>query len=272
MVGCFFFLLFKIKSHSNRVNTHPPHTSVNRNYFSLSFFFFNFQLHKTDPKPENAMQFIRKRLTTEAIDPEEFHSMKQCLSKLNEDVGEMKANMTKISNLVSKLLPDTANNDIDLSVNTSVPSMENNCGDASHLTALDDSSMIFDETVVNANELNATMHTDDFSGDQSTRIDEPDASHSKGVHGTVDFTMEIVEVDVVSKSMLNSSMLNLSNENQENEKVIEEIPMEIVSESMMTSTRMKCDVEHEIHASGSNIGIKIEDLPIVFKDDSQEQL
>ncbi|XP_031636585.1 uncharacterized protein LOC116349336 isoform X2 [Contarinia nasturtii] len=238
-------------------------------------------LHNTNPKPENAMQFIRKRLDqTESIDADEFHCMKQCLSKLNEDVSQMKADMTKISNLVSKLLPDdiSANNEIDPSVNMSVPSMENNAGDGSQITMLDDSSLIYDQTVINSTvDLNATMQTDDSNYEQQsngTHIDALNVSQSKDDNSVGSgFIMEIVEVDVVNKSMSNSSLINYTTENQENEKVIEEMQVdEIAPESVtVTSTPIKC--EHMANANGSNMDIKIEDLPIIFKDDSSlEQL
>lgn len=227
-------------------------------------FFVCLQLHNADPKPDDAMQFIRKRLS-EPIDAEEFHCMKQSLGKLNEDMGQMKADLTKISNMVSKLLPDQPN-DIEQSVNVSVLSMENNVGDTSHISMLDDTSLIFDQSVTNASDVNTTMHTDDEPQLNCSDIDAVNSSQSKDAinDSAQEFTMEFVEVDVVNKS----SILELSTESQDekmqiDESVVNEVTVTSTPETTIT-TATDAAVETELN---------IEQLPIVFKEeDSEEQL
>lgn len=232
---------------------------------------FFLQLHTADPKPDDAMQFIRKRLS-EPIDAEEFHCMKQSLSKLNEDMGQMKADMTKISNMVSKLMPDQQT-DVDQSVAMSVLSMENNVGDTSHISMLDDSSLIFDQTVSNSSDLNATMHTDHEPQLNCSDIDAVNSSQSKDSlnDSAQAFTMEFVEVDVVNKSsILDLSSVCQDEKMQVDENVVDEMTVTSTPETTITTAT---DPVVEKPTDTYLTELNIEQLPIVFKEeDSEEQL
>lgn len=244
------------------------------------------QLHKADPKPENAMEFIRNRLT-DPVSAEDFLRMKQNLGELNKDVGQMKADMTNISKMVSKLFPKKpmagtdgeagayaeaeTETEVATNVNMSITSsMANNVGDTSHLQVLDDSSMIFDQTIVNPDDLNSTMQTDDEPSQLNDSVDDAmNTSQSKDVpdDSAQNFTMEIVEVDVVNKSSLNVTTESQEEEKEANENMqIDEIALGPV---IVTSTPDESATENMTNAIVSSI--QIEDLPIVFKDDSDEQ-
>ncbi|XP_055304451.1 uncharacterized protein LOC129569555 isoform X2 [Sitodiplosis mosellana] len=221
------------------------------------------KLHTADPKPENPIQFIRKRLS-DPIDAEEFRCMKQSLGKLNEDMGQMKADVTKISNIVSKLLPNHAT-DVDQNVNVSVPSMENNVGDSSHISMLDDSSLIFDQT--NDDDLNSTMHIGDEPHLNCSDTDAVDSSQSKDAidDSAEGFTLEIVEVDVVNKSSIDLSI---------DEKAIEEMQVDdsILEELAMTSTPETTAItEPTTDANLAEPCVNIDELPIVFKEEDSEE-
>lgn len=233
------------------------------------FFFCCLQLHTADPKPDDAMDFIRKRLS-EPIDAEEFHCMKQSLSKLNEDMGQMKADMTKISNIVSKLLPDQSNDCEQSVANVSVLSMENNVGDTSHISMLDDTSLIFDQSVSNESDLNTTMHTDQEPQLNCSDIDAVNLSQSKDAlnDSAQAFTMEFVEVDVVNKS---SNLTGSQDETMQiDESVVDDMNVTSTPETTMT-TATDSAVEKPTDAYLTELNI--EQLPIVFKEeDSEEQL
>lgn len=218
------------------------------------------QLQNADPKPENPIQFIRKRLS-DPIDGEEFRCMKQSLSKLNEDMGQMKADVTKISNIMSKLLPNQQL-DVNSSVDVSVQSMENNVGNNSrHISMLDDSSLIFDQTATDDNDLNSTMHSVDEPQLNCSNTDAVNLSQSKdsskdSAHG---FTLEFIEVDVVNKSSLDLSMVS------QDEKANEELTMTSTPETTAIT-------EPVTDTQLADTNVNIDELPIVFKEENPEEL
>lgn len=238
------------------------------------------QLRKIDPKPEDAMQFISKRLC-EPIDADEFRCMKQNLGKLNEDMGQVKAEITNLSNMVSKLLPNHPT-DVDQGANVSIPSMENNVGDTSHITMLNDSSLIFDQTMsTNVDDLNSPMQLIqpcntpcNESQLNCSDIDAVNALQSKDAldDSAAGFTMEFVEVDVVNKSSLDLSL-------SQDDKAIEEMQVDL-DESAMTSTPETTVATNALATATegklsdkSFAELNIDELPIVFKgEDSQEEL
>lgn len=187
--------------------------------------------------------------------------MKQSLGKLNEDMGQMKADVTKIANIVSQLLPNHATADVDQSANVSVPSMENNVGDSSHISMLDDSSLILDETVTKIDDsLNATMHTIDEPQLNCSNADAVNSPHSKDAvnDSTQGFTLEFVEVDVVNKSSFDLSTVSQ-----------DETVLEAMTSTPETTTIMGPLTDANVPESKINI----DELPIVFKEeDSEEQL
>lgn len=224
----------------------------------------------TDPKPDDAVQYIRQRLSG-TVDADEFQCMKQCLGKLNEDVGKLKDDITKIANMVVKLLPDDPAH-VEVAKNTSwTSSLDNNIGNFSHVSMLDESSLIFDETLVNADvDLNATIQTEDLNG---SSIETANTSQSKDElnDSMQGFTMEIVEVDVVqSKGLLDQTITTASQE----DKAIEDMQIdEIATESVVvTSTPEVTTIEKLTDTSVANIDIEIAELPIIIKDEECEEM
>lgn len=197
------------------------------------------------------------------IDAEEFRYMKQTLGKLNADMGQMKADMTKISNMVSKLLPNHPTN-VDQCENVSVHSLQNNVGDTSHISMLDDSSLIFDQS---ADNLNSTMHTVDEPQLDCTDSDVVNTSQSKDAHNNSvqGFTVEFVEVDVVNKSSLDIS--------SQEYKTVDEIQIDenVLDELVTTSTPNETITTMEKSSNAHLAGLNIEELPIVFKEENSEE-
>lgn len=233
------------------------------------YFFSVLQLQNADPKPENPIQFIRKRLS-DPIDADEFRCMKQSLSKLNEDMGQMKADVTKIANIVSKLLP-SHRMDVNPSVNDSVPSMENNVGDGSHISMLDDSTLIFDQTATSDHDLNSTMHSVDEPQLNCSDTDAVNSSQDKD--STSDsaqaFTLEIVEVDVMNKSSLDLSMASQDEKMASEEMQMDESTSDEVTMTSTPETTAITEPVTDTHLTDTNVNI--DELPIVFKEDNSEE-
>lgn len=215
--------------------------------------FLSLQLRKCDPKPNDPVQFIRKRLAEPTIDVEEFHCMKQSLIQMNHDMGQLRADITKIANIVSKLVPAHVRAaEMESSPNDS---MVNNVGDESHISMLDESSLIFDETmnqtVINSAELDTTMNT------VSTPPDTPNVSQDAKANGCPDgFTMEIVEVDVVQQSQNSQDFLSATQE----EKIANGMEVDSGSSSVaaMTSTPNSSLTEQQMTNNSNRNGVASE--------------
>lgn len=165
----------------------------------VCFISFFLQLRNCNPKPSDPIQFIRDHLIVEAgavtTNADEMNTMKQNLVKLNDDICQMKDNLSKIARIVARLLPELPSNN-EAQIDDSLLSMENNVGDASHITMLD-SSEDFDITTVNNSmdsDISKLMASDQSSSDvlitSKIDINEP----------LQDFTEEMIEVDVFQQS------------------------------------------------------------------------
>lgn len=226
--------------------------------------FLSLQLRKCDPKPSDPMQFIRKRLAEPTVDADEFQSMKQSLIKLTDDVSQIQASVSKIMSIILKLLPPA---------NDSTQSMENNVGDESHISILED-SMVFDETVnqtvINSADLDSTMLT---STDQSAS----DASNVTKSKDDLDgFTMEIVEVDVVQQTQCSQDSLPVS---QGSTTTYTSTPNTSMTETQtsdfgqngLSTGELTGDTTLTSSESESQVKVNIEDLPIVMKVDASDE-
>lgn len=285
--------------------------------FQLKFFFVSFtQLHRTDPKPENPIQFICQQLFGSVVDLKEFHCMKHSLSKLNDDVAQLKADLDKLTKVVSKILPEQsipvadieviAKNDSIMSTErnvqptssaniestteqSSISSMENNIGGNSHISMLNDSSLIFDETlnqtVVDSTDLSETTDQSVNMQSKSSNIDVETTSESKEAMDASmqTFTVEFVEVDVVNQT--NSSAEQFGSASQSDKTAVETMQMDDststsqpASEKMsnripITSTPDHTLSEEETLVDESQIDMNadiIENMPIIMKEESSE--
>lgn len=227
------------------------------------------QLYKADPKPKDAMQFIGEQLYG-SIDADEFRNMKENLSKLTEDLETMKAGFNKMQNMMTKFLPEQPMT-VDEQGNTNKSlSMENNIGDSSHISMLDDSSLVFEQTLTNmqADERNDTTEID---GANTSQVNEDPNESAEG------FTMEYVELDVVdSKGSLDTTIVAAS----DSIKTEEDMQFDdIDAESVQTSTpepepepKTEPVETTEKLADAGLSKIKIDELPIVLKEDDCENL
>lgn len=176
---------------------------------------FSLQLHKANPKPVNPLQFVTERLNEPSIDAEEFRNLKRSFDLIKDDINQVKLNLAKVAKVLSKLVPDCDSLiDSNVLINNSSESMDNNVGDRSNISILNDSSLIYDDainkTVINSTDIDATLQaessTPDTSANQTT---EPLAEG---------FTMEIVEVDVHQQSQ---SSLMLSQDEKNDVSIVE---------------------------------------------------
>lgn len=250
-----------------------------RDFWVCLFLFCHIlQLHKSEPKPENPILFLHDKLARSAM-MDEIHGMKQILSQLGEDVSQMKADITKIANAISKLLPEH------LSIvdskgpgNDSAQSMENNAGHESHISELDDSSMLFDETMNNSVEDNhKNLQSAMKSGRNGSAAD--DSNEHQNEH-TIDpslpgFTLEYVEVDVVQNKSLQDEFMSTSpNKIAAEAMQIDEMVLNSTVEGGVIANTLNAQflvsetVPSELHKK-----MPLEELPIVMKEeDSEEQL
>lgn len=230
-------------------------------------------MHLSNPKPDNPLEFIRQHLFGSAIDVEEFDCMKQGFIKLKEDVAQLKADMDRMTQMVSNMMPGPpARAAIEATIqNTSIDSMENNVGNSSHISMPDDSSFIFDETMdqtlVNSDISNETDRSTDMA---STGLDS-DTINTADNNETADaalqgFTIETVEVDVFYQS---KSSLSQSTSTSQSEKSIEKMHLDetnFYSDKMpvMTSTPDHTLSDEDTIVKKSPMDINIDELPIVF--------
>lgn len=234
------------------------------------------QLHRADPKPEDAMDFINKHLTG-PVNADEFSSMKENLSKLTEDMETMKSDLNKIQDLVKKILPEQPSTVEEKSnTNESLNSMENNVGDASYIPALsDDSSLIFEQTLMDASQLDANMYVDEHN--DSTEIDGENTSQVKEeLDGSTEgYTMEIVELDVVdTKGSLDTTIATANDDSKAEEDMQFD---DIDAESGQTSTPEPVSVhdgtDDKLADTGvSDMDVKIEQMPIYLKEEDCEEM
>lgn len=225
-------------------------------------------MYKSDPKPKDAMQFIREHMT-QTVDSDEFRNIKENLSKLNEDMEAMKANVHKITSIITKLLPEQPSIDeIPTNMNASMSSsmsMENNVGDVSHISMLDDNSLIFDESSSNVNQSSETMPTVEVN--EAIGMDTMDASQAKEKRNdsAQGYTIEIIELDVVdTKDSLDTTIATASQGMKVEDMQIDDVGCE----SVVTSTPEKTTTDKLNDVRVSDMDIKIEDLPIYMKDEN----
>lgn len=144
-------------------------------------------------------KFICDQLAGPSVDVDEFHGVKQTVIQLNETVSQLKGELTNISSVLSALHTQSraaATDDARIGEhNDSNQSMENNVGDSNHASILDDSVELFDDTanqtVINAMDQDSIVQTNNLS------TEEP----QNKITGD-EFTMEIVEVDVMSQTSM----------------------------------------------------------------------
>lgn len=227
---------------------------INHGKLSLSL-----QLRNCDPKPSDPMQFIRKRLAEPAFDADEFQSMKQSLIKLTDDMSQIQGTVSKIANIVSKLLPPP---------NVSTQSMENNAGDESHISMLDE-TMDFDETlnqtVINSADLHSAMQTSTNSSDASNA--------SKSDENLAGFTVEIVEVDVVQQSSLPVSQESITTYTSTPNTSLNATQTSGSGQNGSSTDESTGNTTPTSSESESQTKVDIENLPIVMKNEnSAEQL
>lgn len=218
------------------------------------------------------MQFIREHMTR-TVDADEFQNMKENLGKLNADMELMKASINNITNMITKQFPDQPSIDeiANMNVNTSMSSlgsMDNNVGDTSHISILNDNSLIFDESISGVNDFSETMPTIEIN--DSIGIDTMDESQGKeDLNGSIEgYTMEIVELDVVNtKSLLDTTIATASQGVKVEAMQIDEVGCEtIVINTLETSAT---DESQDGEVSDTNI--KIEYLPIFMRDEDDTE-
>lgn len=241
--------------------------------------------------------------------------MKHSFTKLNEDVAQLKADLDKLTKVVSKILPEQSipvNQSADIEVNakimstesnvqptsttniestneqSSISSMENNIGGNSHISMLNDSSLIFDETlnqtVVDSTDLSETMDQSVNMQSKSSNIDvETTLESEEALEASLQtFTVEFVEVDVVNQT--NSSAEQFGSASQR-DKTGETMQMDVSTVSSeaasdklpnripITSTPDHTISEEETLVDESQININadiIENMPIIMKEESSE--
>lgn len=147
------------------------------------------------------IKFIRDQLTGPTVSMEEFHKVKQNVTQLNETVSYLKTELARVSSFLpthTTQLDDAPANDAKVGQhNDSSQSMENNVGDSNHASMLNDSAEIFDDTA-NQTVINVTEH-DSIVQANSLSTEDP-----QNQMDDEKFTMEIVEVDVMSQTSLGS--------------------------------------------------------------------
>lgn len=176
------------------------------------------------------IKFIRDQLGEPSINLEEYHGVKQNVTELNEAVSQIKAEVSKITSFLSTFpKPHDASNDaIEISghPDDSNQSMENNVGDSNDSTMLNESDVvddIADQTVINVMEEDSTEQANNLSTEESQNEITNDG-----------FTMEIVEVDVVSQV---SSELHQTIYTEKS--VVSSENDETISKSVMNTTHPK---------------------------------
>lgn len=238
------------------------------------FLFFKFlQLQKADPKPENPLKFIHHGLSNSIDDNEEIVLLKDSVAKLVDNVGQIKADIAELTNIVSKLVSDKPAEHIEMTLDVPMPSMKNvDAADCSDITFLDDSSLIFDESPVNDDDLNSTIEIDD---EPKLNYCDSNAQQTKETPNdcAVGYTMEFVEVDVVNKSAISFDLTPVSQHDETiDEMHVDDMPSEQLT---ITSTPEKIKMENDVDVTHdiekmSNTNMQIEELPIVFRDDFDE--
>lgn len=208
------------------------------------------QFNKTEPKPDNAMEFIRQHLTG-TINAEEYHCMLQDVIKLKEDVIKIDAELKKVVNMVLKLIQIIRNN-FEIPSNTILTtSMDDNSdADSRNASMLDDDSLIFEETKKNVDDSNIMAKT--ILDLNSSKTDVENTSQCKDVlneamHTTMsDDSSLIFDEKKGNADELNTTMqsedLNASNIDMENTSQCED-PVNISMQGF-TMEIVEVDVVH----------------------------
>lgn len=176
------------------------------------------------------IQFIRDRLPGPAVDVKEFHDLKQKVTQLNEEVSQMKGELTQYKSILSKYehqqqqpSPDVPIDVTKISHDDSNQSMENNIGDSNHVSLLhEDETLLFDNTA------------------DQTAIDAMSTEKPQNKLIGEDFTMEIIEVDVVAQTsmdLLPSIEIEKSGDSTQND--------ETISVSMINASEMTMHEEND---------------------------
>lgn len=138
------------------------------------------------------VQFVRDQLVGSTVNAEEFNGIKQNMMQLTEEVNRLKTEVSKITSVLkqtqSNSTPIDGNSQIDH--NDTNQSMENNMGDSNHTSMLNDvdESALFDDSATQQTLINATKR--DLNEKSANKIISDE------------FTMEIIEVDVVAHTSM----------------------------------------------------------------------
>lgn len=235
------------------------------------------QLYKSDPKPDNPIRFLHDKLAESANDMDELHGMKETLSKLTEDVSQMKADISKIASAISKFVPERSLvGEREETADDSAQSMENNASDESHLTELNDSSLLFDETmnssVGDCKNLQSTMQIDsDQNGIAAYDSNENKHPIRTSLEG---FTLEFIDVDVVQNKSSQYGFMSPGQTKIEAEAMqIDEMVLNSTVESDEVARTLNTQFsESQTVPNEPQEEMPLEELPIVMKEeDSEEQ-
>lgn len=161
------------------------------------------------------MEFIRQQLTG-TIDAEKYHHIKQEINKLNDDVVSIKADVKKITNMMTKfigIIPES----FKVETNTSITPSVNSNVDGDNNNLMQGYSLIFEKAKMNDDKSNM-MQT--VVSSNSTENDIENTSQSK---------------DELNEAM-DTSMLNDSSLIFDETKNADELNVTVKSEDLSTST------------------------------------
>lgn len=187
------------------------------------------------------MKFIRDQLgPANSVDVAEFNDVKQNVTQLNEAVSQMKGELIKVTSILSKLTQSHDGSIDDMKIgqhNDSNQSMENNVGDSNHASILNDdiSAELFDDTA-NQTVINTMEQEDSIVQANNFSTEKP----QNKIAGD-EFTMEIVEVDVMSQTsleLLSTSHIEKCIDIAQND--------ETISNSVMNTSAPKMTMHKEI--------------------------